>query len=238
MSRIEIRNLHAGYSRGIDILKGIDITIENGEVLGVIGLNGSGKSTFGKAIMNLLPLRTGQFLLDGEDISSMETKQLSRKGIALMGQGGPVFPNLTIAENLDMAFGPDPDISYVDTVCQMIPLLSGDDKALLKKRADKLSGGQRHQLALAMTLATKPSFIILDEPSAGLSPIAVESMYRLLCHVRDTMNVTIVLIEQNINRAISFCDRCILLSQGHIGKTFSGMDATEMRKNIMQELGL
>ena len=238
MSQLVIKGLHAGYEKEMEILKGIDIDIKNGEVLGIIGLNGSGKSTFGKAIMNILPFRHGQFLFDGEDISSFSANELSRKGLAIMRQGGQVFSTMTVSENLDMAFGTIKDQSYRDLICNMIPLLRAHEDNLFSLTADKLSGGQRHQLALAMTLATKPAFVILDEPSAGLSPMAVEDMYLLLNEVKKLLKLTIVLIEQNINKAISFCDRCVLLAQGTIGKEFADKEIAEMKAEIMKELGL
>lgn len=238
MSKLLIKGLYAGYEKEIGILKGIDIDVRNEEVLGVIGLNGSGKSTFGKAIMNILPFRKGQFILDGEDISFYNTTELSQRGLSIMRQGGQVFSTMTLSENLDIAFGNIHNQSYKDMILGMIPLLQNRDDSILRRTADKLSGGQRHQLALAMTLATNPSLIILDEPSAGLSPVAVESMYSLLKEVKNSLKVTIILIEQNINKAISFCDRCVLLSQGKIGKVFVDKDEEDMKKDIMKELGL
>ena len=238
MSHLAINGLHAGYEKGVEILKGIDIDIRDGEVLGVVGLNGSGKSTFGKAVMNLLPYRSGAFVLDGKDISGLAAQDLSRLGIAIMRQGGQVFLTMTVKENLDIAFGSTGESAYRRKISDMIPLLRGNEKGVLHRSADKLSGGQRHELALAMALATQPSLMVLDEPSAGLSPVAVEQMYALLTEVRRSLNMTLILIEQNINKAISFCDRCVLLSQGTIRKEFSGMGEVEMRNAIMTELGL
>jgi len=238
MSKLVIKNLHAGYVSGIEILKGIDLDIHDGEVLGVIGLNGSGKSTLGKSIMNLLPYRTGQLIFEGKDISLLPARELSRLGISIMRQGGQVFTTMTVQENLDLAFGNNTDKAYRELITKMIPLLNESSREMGKRTADKLSGGQRHQLALAMALATKPSLLILDEPSAGLSPVSVEKMYELLEIVKRTLYVTIILIEQNINKAISFCDRSILLSQGTIGKTFENLGEEEMRKAVMEALGL
>lgn len=237
MSKLVIKDLHAGYMKEIEILKGIDLNVHDGEVMGVIGLNGSGKSTLGKAIMNILPYRSGEILLNGKDISALSARELSRLGISIMRQGGQVFTMMTVLENLDVAFGNNLDIAYRDMITSLVPLLNSQDKELMKRTADKLSGGQRHQLALAMALATKPSLLILDEPSAGLSPLSVEKMYCLLEEVKRTLNLTIILIEQNINKAISFCDRCILLSQGTIGK-ICDKPGEEMRKDIMAALGL
>lgn len=237
MSELVIKDLHAGYVEGVDVLKGINLEIRDNEVLGVIGLNGSGKSTLGKAIMNILPHRSGRILLNGKDITILTAKDLSRLGISIMRQGGQVFTTMTVRENLDMAFGNNSDHTYREMITRLIPMLQVNDKNLMKRTADKLSGGQRHQLALAMALATKPSLLILDEPSAGLSPVSVEMMYSLLEELKHSMNLTIILIEQNINKAISFCDRCILLSQGTIGKTFEKSGET-MRKDVMASLGL
>ena len=238
MSKLVINGLHAGYVKDFEIIKGIDIDIKDGEVLGVIGLNGSGKSTFGKAIMNILPYRNGEICFNGEDISSYSTKDLTKFGLSIMRQGGQVFLTMTVKENLDIAFGAKSDPQYRELITRMVPLLNGEDKSILSRTADKLSGGQRHQLSLAMALATRPTLLILDEPSAGLSPGAVERMYALLTEVKRSLNVTIILIEQNINKAISFCDRCVLLAQGVIAKEFANMGEDEMRKAVMTELGL
>lgn len=235
---LKIDNLWGGYTNDVDILRGISLEVNKGETLGIIGLNGSGKSTFGKAIMNMIPIRRGSIELAGQHIENLSTHQLSRHGLAIMQQGGQVFQTMTVLENLELAFGTKKNSQYKDFIFKMIPLLKEKDYSVLKRTADKLSGGQRHQLALAMALATEPSFIILDEPSAGLSPVAVESMYSLLSDVKESLGITIVLIEQNINKAISFCNRCILLSQGTIGREFSRMNTDNMRMEIMKELGL
>ncbi len=210
---LEIQGLRGGYLPGLDILNGIDISIQQGEAVGIIGLNGSGKSTLGKAIMNMIPFRSGEIRFDGKDISSYSTDELARQGIAIMLQGGQVFRNLSVWENLQLAIGSKPDKHYLDSLFSLIPLLALGEKKLRSLRSDKLSGGQRHQLALAMALARKPRLVILDEPSAGLSPKAVEEMYGILESVQKALGLTIVLIEQNINKAVRFCGRCCLLEQ-------------------------
>ncbi len=225
---LEIHGLRGGYLPGLDILNGIDISIQQGEAVGIIGLNGSGKSTLGKAIMNMIPFRSGEIRFEGKDISSYSTDELARQGIAIMLQGGQVFRNLSAWENLQLAIGSHPDKNYLDSLFSLIPLLSLGEKRLCSLRADKLSGGQRHQLALAMTLARKPRLVILDEPSAGLSPKAVEEMYSILESVQKAFGLTIVLIEQNINKAIEFCDRCCLLEQGRIAHEIENMDMNQI----------
>lgn len=210
---LKISGLWGGYKEGVDILRGVDMTIQEGEAVGIIGLNGSGKSTLGKAIMNMIPIRRGEILFNSESIMNLPTHELVHKGISIMQQGGQVFQNLSIWENLEIAFGSNLNDSF-DQLRQIIPMLQKSKSELKHKMADKLSGGQKHQLALAMALATKPRLVILDEPSAGLSPIAVEDMYAQLSTIRDQIPFSILLIEQNIREALSFCERCMVLNVG------------------------
>ncbi len=225
---LEIKSLRGGYMPELDILNGIDLTVRQGESVGIIGLNGSGKSTLGKAVMNMLPYRSGAILLDGEDICPYSTDELARLDMAIMLQGGQVFRNLSAWENLQLAIGNTPDKDYLASLTTLIPILTLGEKKLRSLRADKLSGGQRHQLALAMTLARKPRLIILDEPSAGLSPKAVDEMYSILESVQKALGLTIILIEQNINKAIEFCNRCCLLEQGRIAHVVENMDMNQI----------
>lgn len=213
---MEIYGLSGGYEKGVNIIEDINLAISAREVLGVIGLNGSGKSTFGKALLNMIPYRSGNLYFEGQSINGKSTCELAQIGITMMHQGGTVFPNLTVRENLRIAFGNNPDIEYVRQLEDIIPLLSQKDKSTFGKMADKLSGGQRLELALAMTLARKPRLIILDEPSAGLSPSSVEATYTVLSQARKCFGQSIVLIEQNISRAVSFCDHCVMFESGRI----------------------
>jgi ABC-type branched-subunit amino acid transport system ATPase component len=225
---LKISGLVGGYVPGLKILRGVDLTLEQGEALGIIGLNGSGKSTLGRAIMNLLPWRDGTIVFENKSIMDVSTDTLALNGIAIMQQGGQVFRELSVYENLQIAFGHIKDNSYKEELKSIIPLLALPENELKSKMADKLSGGQRHQLSLAMTLAQRPRLVILDEPSAGLSPKSVESMYNILETVRKKMNVSIILIEQNINKAIHFCDRSLLIQQGVIAKEFCNKDIREV----------
>lgn len=269
---LKINNLWGGYQEGVDILRGISMEVQQGEAVGIIGLNGSGKSTFGKAIMNMIPIRRGQIIFEGEDITALTTSQLSHRGISIMQQGGRVFPNLSVWDNLQLAAqAKNPQSAKANSQCpsstaqsplptahgsvptahgsvpnvqgsapnvqrpkfrdhcsmdnvqwsmlaELVPLLRHSKKELQRKMADKLSGGQKHQLSLAMTLATNPRLVILDEPSAGLSPIAVEEMYQMLHTVRETLGITIILIEQNIAKAVEFCDKNALLGHETIAR--------------------
>lgn len=215
---LKINNLWGGYQEGVDILRGISIVIQQGEAIGVIGLNGSGKSTLGRAIMNMIPFRKGDIIFEGKDITTLTTSQLSHCGISIMQQGGKVFPNLSVWENLLLAVqGNNCQLSMTKSqFVGIIPLLQRPKKELQLLMADKLSGGQKHQLSFAMTLATNPRFIILDEPSAGLSPKAVEEMFEMLFAVRTKIGISYFLIEQNISKVVDFCDRTLLLSHGEL----------------------
>ena len=239
---LEIKGLYGGYEKGVNILQGIDLTVEQGEAVGIIGLNGSGKSTLGKAIMNLLPYRRGKIFFEGQHIENKTTHELAQMGIVLMHQGGTVFPNLSVWENLQLATGSSQLsilrsskgrlFSKTSQLSEVIPLLRKSKNELTNTKADKLSGGQRHELALAMTLARQPQQLILDEPSAGLSPIAVDNMYVMLGKVHEFLGVTILLIEQNIAHAIEFCNRCVILNQGRIDYVFAKNDAFSISEKI------
>lgn len=209
---LEIKDLYGGYEQGVQILQGIDLTVAEGEAVGIIGLNGSGKSTLGKAVMNLIPYRKGSIVFDGQHIEDKSTHELAQMGIAMMHQGGVVFSNLSVWQNLQMAI----KTQNLSSLQSIIPLLQKPKKELMRTMADKLSGGQRHELALAMTLARQPKLVILDEPSAGLSPKAVEELYELLEKIRNSLGVTMLIIEQNINQASSFCDRCVTVDVGKV----------------------
>ena len=230
MQVLEIHNVRGGYIPELDILQGIDLVLNEGDVVGVLGLNGSGKSTLGKAIMNMIPRREGEIKYCGYPIMHLDTHQLAQLGIAIMQQGGQVFGTMSVWENLQLAFGDKKNNEYVAVLKEILPLLSRPKKELQRTMADKLSGGQRHQLALAMTLARQPKLAILDEPSAGLSPKSVEEMYAILQQVRERLGVTMVLIEQNIAKAIDFCDRSILLAQGTIAHEFIDGSITDVEK--------
>lgn len=224
---LKISGLWGGYKEGVDILRGIDMTVNKGEAIGIIGLNGSGKSTLGKAIMNMIPIRRGEIEWMGESVTALPTHELARKGLAIMQQGGQVFQTMSVWENLELAAAG----ASLDQIREIIPLLQRPKRELQRQMADKLSGGQKHQLALAMTLATQPKLVILDEPSAGLSPKAVEEMYSILQAVREKMQVTIVLIEQNIAEAVVFSDHCYLVQQGTVSRTL--IDDVDSVRNVL-----
>lgn len=234
---LEIRNLVGGYEQGSDIIHDVDFALTSGDALGVVGLNGSGKSTLGKAIVNLLPYRSGHILFDGCHIEMKSIRELAQSGINIMHQGGVVFPNLSVRQNLILAEREKRiDKAYYDELEHIVPLLQKPKNVL----AHSLSGGERQELALAMALINKPKLLILDEPSAGLSPQSVETMFAMLEEIRSSFHITIILIEQNISKTVMFCNKCILLEDGSITNCFFGKGTylseltTELNKHLIQ----
>lgn len=230
---LRISGLWGGYKEGVDILRGIDMTVNEGEAVGIIGLNGSGKSTLGKAIMNMIPIRRGEIVFNGEDITGLSTHELARKGISIMQQGGQVFQNLSVWENLEIAFGSRARDAF-HRLQDIIPMLQKPKRELQNTMADKLSGGQKHQLALAMTMATNPMLVILDEPSAGLSPRSVEEMYTILKQLRNGYGLTVLLIEQNISKAVDYCDWTVKLQNGSTDGRFDKGSLDEIILNLFK----
>ncbi len=230
---LEIRELWGGYQEGVDILRGVSMEVQQGEPIGIIGLNGSGKSTLGKAIMGMIPYRRGSIVFEGEDITGLKTHELAHRGLAIMQQGGRVFPTLSVWDNLQLATQANNSEFRIrnSELAEIIPLLRRPKRELQRLMADKLSGGQKHQLSLAMTLATHPKLVILDEPSAGLSPIAVQEMYDMLNRIRDCWNITTMLIEQKISKSVSFCEKNLLVQHGTISDVFfnDGLSVIEYR---------
>ena len=236
---LRITDLTGGYEKDSPVLKGISLTLPKGRVLGVIGLNGSGKSTFGKALMNLLPYRSGEIVFGGSPVEDKSTNELSALGIVIMHQGGVVFRNLSVRDNLRLAYGTREAVSG-ELLESLLSLMPGkrDRRQLMRMWVDKLSGGERQLLALEMALAREPKLLILDEPSAGLSPSSVESVYEDLAKVREKHpEMSMIVIEQNVAKAQSFCDECVLLEQGRIGKVFrrDGSDLQSIENSLFND---
>ncbi len=207
---LKLEHITGGYAKGTPIIKGVDLELNSGEVLAIIGQNGAGKSTLAKAIINILPYRNGKLFYDGEDVSNLTTRQLNLKGITYYMQGGRVFNTLSVKENIRFVLTKDLK-NRNDELLSLFPDLQKhwlDDAGIL-------SGGERHQLALAMALAKQPELLILDEPSAGLSPAATNELYDVLNKVKQ-QQISIILIEQNISKAIAFSQRIAVMQEGKI----------------------
>ena len=208
---IECNGIAAGYVKGLNILQGVDLIVNEKEIVSIIGPNGAGKSTLLKAIMGIINISGGRFFINGVEKTNTPTHQIVKEGVGYVPQVENVFPSLTIEENLEIG-----SWSVKDNIKQSISKIFDDFPMLKERQRDKagnLSGGQRQILALARALVTSPSILLLDEPSAGLSPVAIKEVFEIVKEI-NSRGVAILLVEQNASRALNFSDRGYVLDQG------------------------
>jgi branched-chain amino acid transport system ATP-binding protein len=209
---LQVKNLVAGYEPGVSIVRGASITVNRGEIVVVLGPNGAGKSSFIKAIAGLVPVSEGQVLLDGKDITAVPAHQMVRMGLAFVPQTENIFPLMSVEDNLRVAAGilkPKDAAERIDRMYATFPDLLSHRRS----GAGNLSGGQRQMLAVARALIVEPKLLVLDEPSAGLSPKFVSMVFSMLSEIRKS-GVTILLVEQNAKAALSIGDRAYVLVEG------------------------
>lgn len=210
---LELKNICSGYLDGVDVIHNINLSLEPGSATAILGLNGAGKTTLCQSIMNMNPHRSGEVWFNGSNVTDLQTSQLSNLGISFFMSQENTFPELSVWDNMQIAAGEMND-KRIDEVRQIFPILSGSKSGLKRKMADKLSGGERNQLAVAMCLLSKAKLLILDEPSAGLSPAAVKTMYGILKQIKDESGVTILLIEQSEEIVKGFCAKTYIIENG------------------------
>jgi branched-chain amino acid transport system ATP-binding protein len=231
---VETKGLYAGYLPGVNILNDCNIVAEQGELIGIIGPNGAGKSTLLKAIFGLVNVREGTITLNGEDITGLKANKLVSKGVAFVPQTNNVFPSLTIEENLEMGVFQMPKRfqERFDFVTSVFPEL-GKRRA---QRAGSLSGGERQMVAMGRALMVDPKVLLLDEPSAGLSPVRQDEAF---LHVRSVneAGVTVIMVEQNARRCLQICDRAYVLDQGKDAYTGTGRELLADPKMVELYLG-
>lgn len=216
---LQATNVVAGYVPGVDILNGTTFHVGRGELVGIIGPNGAGKSTLLKAVFGLLPIRSGEVLLGGVPITNDPPHDLVKKGVGLVPQRENVFPRLTIRENLEMGAYTNVgawDASYAN-VCELFPMLA----AKSSQRAGALSGGERQMVAMARALMAGPSLLLLDEPSAGLSPLYQTQVFERVLAIKES-GVAVAMVEQNARRCLAIADRGYVLDQGRDVYTGAG----------------
>ena len=218
MSLLKIKDLHAGYG-AMTILHGIDMSLERGEIGVIVGPNGAGKSTTLKAMFGLLNISDGSITLGGEDITGIAPEKLVEHGVAFVPQEANVFPTLTVHENLEMgAYTKRGKLTHVyDHIYSIFPPLK--DKR--RQPAGELSGGQRQMVAFGRALMVEPSLLLLDEPTAGLSPMFMSEIFDRVLAVNKT-GVTIAMVEQNAKQALRIADRGFVLASGRNRFTGTG----------------
>ena len=211
MAFFEGSKMTAGYGSGPDIISSCSINVDRGEIVAILGPNGAGKSTAMKAMLGLLKLKSGSVLMDGKDISKLSPQDRVKQGISFVPQNKNVFPDLTVRENLEVgAFLRDDNVNKViEEIYDLFPILKEKNLQIV----GELSGGQRQQVALGRALMIKPSVLMLDEPTAGVSPIVMDELFQHIIKVKET-NVAIIMVEQNAKQALSISDRGYVLVTG------------------------
>ena len=211
MAFFEGNKMTAGYGNGPDIISSCSINVNRGEIVAILGPNGAGKSTAMKAMLGLLKLKSGSVSIDGKDISKSSPQDRVKQGISFVPQTRNVFADLTVRENLEVgAFLRNDDVNKViEEIYELFPILNEKKFQIV----GELSGGQRQQVALGRALMIKPSVLMLDEPTAGVSPIVMDELFDHIIKVKNT-NVAIIMVEQNAKQALSISDRGYVLVTG------------------------
>jgi ABC-type branched-subunit amino acid transport system ATPase component len=218
---VEVSDVVAGYLPGVNILNGCSLVAKQGELIGIIGPNGAGKSTLLRAIFGQVNIRSGTVTLDGDDITGLKANKLVARGVGFVPQTNNVFPSLTIEENLQMGLFQRPKV-YAERL-EFVTGIFAELGKRLKQRAGSLSGGERQMVAMSRALMMDPKVILLDEPSAGLSPVRQDEAFIRVSEINKA-GVTTIMVEQNARRCLQICDRGYVLDQGRDAYTGTGRE--------------
>jgi len=218
---VDVKNVVAGYLPGVNILNGTNLYADKGELIGIIGPNGAGKSTLLKAIFGLVKVREGSVFLNGEEITNFKANKLVSLGVGFVPQNNNVFPSLTIEENLQMGLFQNPS-AYSERL-EFVTSIFAELGKRLKQRAGSLSGGERQMVAMGRALMMNPAVLLLDEPSAGLSPVRQDEAFLRVSEINKA-GVTTIMVEQNARRCLQISDRGYVLDQGKDAVTGTGRE--------------
>lgn len=231
---IEAKDLVAGYLPGVNILNGANFFAAQGELVGIIGPNGAGKSTLLKAIFGLVKVREGDIMLNGESIANLKPNQMVSRGVGFVPQNNNVFPSLTIEENLQMGLFQNP--KTYEKRLEFVTGIFAELGKRLKQRAGSLSGGERQMVAMSRALMMDPKVLLLDEPSAGLSPVRQDEAFIRVSEINKA-GVTTIMVEQNARRCLQISDRAYVLDQGRDAVVGTGRELLNDPKVIGLYLG-
>jgi neutral amino acid transport system ATP-binding protein len=231
---VEVNDLYAGYLPGINIIQGANLLARKGELIGIIGPNGAGKSTLLKAIFGMVKVRSGSITVNGDDVVGLKSDKLVTRGVGFVPQTNNVFPSLSIEENLQMGLYQAPK-QYAERL-EFVTGIFAELGKRLKQRAGSLSGGERQMVAMSRALMMDPAVLLLDEPSAGLSPVRQDDAFIRVSDINKA-GVTTIMVEQNARRCLQICDRGYVLDQGRDAYEGTGRDLLNDPKVIGLYLG-
>ena len=227
---LELRGVDVGYG-GVAAVRGLSLEVRRGEIVGLIGPNGAGKSTTLHAIMGVVPARNGEILLSGQSLRGRSPESVAQRGVALVPEGRRIFSELSVEENLQLGLagrrssdGVDADIA---SVYELFPIV----EEFRRRSAGALSGGQQQQLAIGRALVAEPDLLLLDEPSLGLAPLAVDDVFQALRRIPER-GMTILLVEQRALHTVALADRTHVLVAGELGLTLDPADAKNPDKIV------
>ncbi|AVZ40277.1 MULTISPECIES: ABC transporter ATP-binding protein [unclassified Dietzia] len=234
---LEARELCSGYGQ-VDVLRGLSVRLAEDEVVAVVGSNGAGKSTLVRTLTGLLPVRSGRILLDGDDIGSIKPHARARRGLIMVPEGRRLFGSLTVRENIELgrsALAKRSDPDPFEVLGDIFPIIQEREH----QRAGLLSGGEQQQVALARALVGRPRYLLLDEPSLGLSPALTSQLFETITKIRENLSIGILLVEQMVDRALGIADRAYVIERGTV--TLSGVAAdvagsSEVRRSYLGDI--
>jgi urea transport system ATP-binding protein len=211
---LEVQNLNVAYGQS-QVLHGINLAVQPGEIVAVVGRNGMGKSTLMKSLIGVMPVKSGQVIVDGADVSAMPSHARVARGVAYVPQGRQIFGTMTVRENIETGLVVTGRQEVPREIYALFPIL----KEFEKRRGGNLSGGQQQQLAIARALASDPKVLLLDEPTEGIQPSIIKDIARLLRQIRDMTNLCIVVCEQVLSFVLDVADRILVMENGRVVHT-------------------